>query len=72
MSNLPRTLILQGGKEVKVSQVFYPLGRAFYRVGWTTPDGERGCIAENEGTRFVEFSREEFLAEVRGVKKNDS
>lgn len=66
----PSVLVLQGGREVKVREVHYGLGRNFYRVSYDTKDGPKGCVAEHEGTRFSEVTHEEWLALARGTVKS--
>ena len=66
---MPRTIRLYDGREMTVDTVHYPLGKGYYRVSWLTDDGPRGCVAvlEEGATAFRESSREEQLAEARGL-----
>ena len=64
-AKLPTRLALKDGTETKVEEVCYSFGRGFYRVTYRRADHTlRGVVAENEGTRFLESSLEEAVAEV--------
>lgn len=63
-AKLPTLLSLKDGTDVRVEQVCYPLGKGFFRVTYEREGRLKGCLAENEGTRFLESDMSSALQKV--------
>ena len=60
----PKTLALKSGEDVRVAQVCYEFGRGFARVTYERNGKLKGCVAEIDGTRWIESDMSQAVGKV--------